>query len=133
MATARTLQEWPHLELDPVEAVALAKLCVFLTGDDYGAVFKSFVDQTPPQPDVQPWDFENLIPPVLLIPERYVRGLAAMEDKQIPKLAKQWCAIPELSLYEFGPQDVQFYLLSCRELAANCLKSEKSMLFLLAP
>ena len=133
MSKARTLEKWPHLELDPIDVVALAKLCVFVTGDRYDTVIKSFVNQTPKQPDVEPWDFENLLNPVMLIPERYVHALADMEDEDLPKLAKKWCAIEEFKFYKFDPKDIEGNLRDCRKFAARCLKAKRSLLFLLAP
>ena len=61
ISKAASLKKWPHLQVDPVlDMVPLAKLCVFLTGDKYDDTVRSFVNQMPKQPDVEPWDFENL-------------------------------------------------------------------------
>ena len=53
----------------------MAKLFALLTGTDYDAIAGSFALETPEQPDVEPWDLENLIFPVNSIPEEYVRAL----------------------------------------------------------
>ena len=45
----------------------------------YDTIIKCFTDQTPEQPDVRPWDVENLLDPVFLIPEPYVRALSTMK------------------------------------------------------
>jgi hypothetical protein len=132
ISKAPSLKKWPHLQVDPiVDMVPLAKLCVFLTGDQYDVIISSFVNQTPNQPGVEPWDFENLLNPVLLIPEHYVSAIATMEDDQLPDVAKKMCALPELRFYNLDPSDVSELLGRYREFAAQCLKAKKSMLLLL--
>lgn len=132
ISKAPSLKKWPHLQVDPVlDMVPLAKLCVFLTRDKYDVIISSFVNQTPNQPDVEPWDFENLLNPVLLIPEHYVCAIATMEDDQLPAIAKNLCALPELKFYKIDPSDMSELLGRHREFAAQCLKAKKSMLLLL--
>src|SRR5262245_57641870 len=88
-----SLKEWPNLAIDPMDNVSLAKLFVLLTGTDYDAIIGSFTKETPEQPDVEPWDLENLVFPVYSIPEQYVRALANMRDEDLPTLANEWCKI----------------------------------------
>jgi hypothetical protein len=127
-----SLKKWPHLQVDPVlDLVPLAKLCVLLTGDKYDVIVRSFVNQTPNQPDVEPWDFENLLNPVLLIPEHYVSAIATMDDDRLPATAKKMCALPELEFYKIDPSDMSERLESYRAFAAQCLKAKKSMLLVL--
>lgn len=121
-----SLAKWPTLPIDPVDMVAFAKLLAFISGDKYAKVIDSLVDQTPEQPDVEPWDFENLINPVFLIPERYVQALATLPDAQLAKLAKKWNAIEELQWYKFELGDLEATLASYRDFAAKCLKKKQS-------
>ena len=132
ISKASSLKKWPHLQVDPVlDMVPLAKLCVILTGDKYDGIISSFVKQTPNQPDVEPWDFEKLLNPVLLIPKHYVSAIATMEDDKLPAIARELCALPELKFYKFDPSDMAELLGRYREFAAQCLKAKKSMLLLL--
>ncbi|MBA4190758.1 MAG: hypothetical protein C0467_22460 [Planctomycetaceae bacterium] len=132
ISKAPSLKKWPHLQVDPVlDMVPLAKLCVFLTGDKYDAIIGSFANQTPDQPEVEPWDIENLLNPVLLIPRHYISAIATMEDDQVTTLAKKMCALPELKFYKIDPSDMSERLGRYREFAAQCLKKKKSMLLLL--
>ena len=109
---------------------AAAKLCVFLPAQ-YDVVINSFVNQTPSPPDVEPWDFENLLNPVVLIPEHYVSAIATMEDDRLLAVAKKMCALPELSFYKIEPTDMGERLGWYRDFAAQSLKAKKPMLLLL--
>src|SRR5690349_4458068 len=94
MATG-SLRKWPNLAIDPIDNLSLAKLFVILTDIDYDTIIGSFTKETPDQPDVEPWDFENLIFPVYSIPDRYVRALASMRDEDLPAYTEKWCKIEE--------------------------------------
>jgi hypothetical protein len=130
ISKAASLKKWPHL-VDAVDMVPLAKLGVFLTGDKYDKVIDSFVDQTPEQPDVEPWDFENLLNPVYLIPEAYVHAMADMRDEDLPALAKKWSKIEEFKWHRPDPSDLQDLLVRLRAFAGDCIKKKKSLLLLL--
>jgi hypothetical protein len=130
MSKAVSLKKWPHL-VDAADMVPLAKLCAFLSGDKYDKVIGSFVDQIPEQPDVEPWDFENLLSPVYLIPEAYVRAIADMRDEDLPALAKKWSKIEEFKWHKPDPSDLQDQLVSLRAFAGECIKKKKSLLLLL--
>ena len=132
MSKASSLDKWPHVVIDPLDMVPQAKLYAMLTGDDYSTVIDSFTKVTPEQPDVEPWDLENLINPVYLIQEKYVRALAEMKEDKLLALAKKWCAIEELKWYKFDPKDIKENLVEYRRFAAKCLNSKLSMLMLIA-
>jgi hypothetical protein len=127
-----TLEKWPNIPTDPIEIVELTKLLAFLTGDTYKTIFDSYTKLTPKQPDVEPWDFENLVNPVFLVPEPHVRALASMEDDKMLGLAKKWCAIEEMKFYKFDAADLKQTLAEYREFAAKCLRKKLSLLILVA-
>jgi hypothetical protein len=127
------LKEWPNLAIDPIDNVSLAKLFALLTGDSYDTIIGSFLKMTPDQPDVEPWDIENLIPPVLLIPERYVSALAGVRDELLLALAGEWGGIEEFSWYRFDPRGLRDQLACFRDFASQCLAAKKSLLLYLAP
>jgi len=132
ISKASSLKKWAYLQVDPfLDMVPLAKFCVLLTGDKYDVIISSFVNQTPNSPNVEPWDFEKLVNPVLLIPEHYVSAIATMDDDQLPIIAKKMCALPELKFYKTDPSDMRAHLRRYREFAEKCLKAKKSMLLLL--
>jgi hypothetical protein len=132
MATS-SLEKWPNLAIDPVCNVALAKLFVILTGTEYQTIIDSFQQETPDQPDVEPWDLENLIFPVDSIPEQYVRALANMRDENLSEIADKWRRIEELAWYKLDLSDVKDQLVAFRELAAQCIAQGESLLIYLAP
>jgi hypothetical protein len=132
MATG-SLAEWPNLAIDPIDTVSLGKLLVLLTGADYHTIVDSFTLETPEQPDVEPWDFDNLIFPVYSIPEQYVRALANMRDEDLSTFANEWSKIEEFKWYSFDPNDLRDQLRSFRRFAAECAKAELSLLIYLAP
>jgi hypothetical protein len=127
------LREWSNLAIDPIDNVSLARLFVLLTGTNYDTVAGSFTRETPAQPDVESWDFENLIFPVYSIPEQYVRALANVRDEDLATLANEWSKIEEFKWYGFDPDDLKDQVASFREFAAKCIKEKQSLLIYLAP
>jgi len=130
ISKAESLKKWPHV-IDLVDMVPLAKLCVLLTGDKYDAVIDSFIKQTPDQPDVESWDFENLISPVFLIPDSCVRAIAGMRAEDLPALSETWSKIEEFKWYNYDLSDITDQLVRLRKFSAECIKKKKSMLLLL--
>ena len=127
-----TLEMWRNIPTDPIEVVELVKLLVMLTKEKFRTIFDSFEKLTPEQPDVEPWDFENLINPVFAVPEKYVRALAEMEEDRMLGIAKKWCAIEELKFYKLDPADLKRTIAEYRDFAAKCLKKKLSLLILVA-
>ena len=122
----------PTLSIDPVDNVSLTQLLRLVTSQDYQAIMGKFNDLTPAQPNVEPWDMDDLLAQVLAVPDEYVRTIANLQDSQLSSLAEDWSATEELARYKFQPADMVDLLSALRAFAAQCLDARRSLLMRLA-